>query len=318
MEPIEAQEVAALRADIGSLMHAELRSPWSARQAVASQLLARANEAWWRVHRSDPSAYERDLNRLNALTDWHGPHQQLAYWSPRGGTPVLMPPKFFGGDPLALHECFVASMSLNHAVLPPTSKPFAEELAEQQNDADAFTAHSSYFSKPYAYAKFFQPRGEVLHAYANNIGVQPVESRKSWRALNRQFSFYIEAFPTRSVRFARPPLAPARTELESTVFVCAINSVVHDIVLRLLRPTRVLLAGQTSWEMWPDSGADARGEDVGLLVRSNGKCRVFRNRAISAIHGGSMTVVRSNFLRTVYGPNSTAELRLLGHDVLAT
>lgn len=320
MDPIEHQEVGKLKEDIDQRIQAAAFCPWSVRQATASQLLARANEAWWRVHRSDPSAYQRDLDHLNDLTGWRGQYAQVALWMPCGprSSPVLMPPKFFGGNPLALHEYFVASMSLNHAILRPTSAPCAQELAEQQCEADAFTAHSSYFLRPYAYARFFRPRGEVLSAYANKIGVPAVASPTNWPTLNQRLSFYIETFPTRSVRFAPPPLKPTHAMLNSNVFVCAINSMVHDIVLRLLRPTRILLAGRASWQAWPDPGVAAYGQDVGVRVRGNGKCPVFHYRAASAVHGELTTIVRTNFLRTVSGPNSTVELRLLGSDVLAS
>ena len=36
-----------------------------------------------------------------------------------------------------------------------------------------------------------------------------------------------------------------------------------------------------------------------------------------AHNGGAVTMVRSNFLCTVYGPNSNDELQRLGRDVLA-
>ncbi len=317
MDPIEEDEIEALRVHVESEIEKAQHEPWPARQGAASRLLTAASSAWWRVHRSDPSAYERDLARLNEVTGWRDPYQQVAYWYPRHGERMLMPPKFFAGDALALHKRFVASMSLNHAVLPRTRKPFAKELAEQQSEEGAAAAHAAYFSRDYAYARFFRPRGEVLRAYAATIGLPPVGTSDFWRDENRRLAFYVEAFPTRSVRFALPPRRPTQQVLERTVFVCAINSIVHRVVLRLLRPTRVLMAGRASWELWPDSSAAALGDNVSRLVRRYGKCSVFRSRVVGELDGLPTTIVRSNFLRTVHGPNSTAELHRLGSRVLA-
>lgn len=138
-------------------------------------------------------------------------------------------------------------MSLNHAVLPSTNTSFAQELMDQQGAAAALAAHAEYFTRPYAYAKFFRPRAHVLHAYASAIGVRQLPPVANWTAINRRCSLYIEAFPTRSPKFALPPLGPAPAALQSSVFVCALNAIVHDIVLRLLRPRCVLLAGKASW-----------------------------------------------------------------------
>lgn len=317
MDSREKQELAALREEVSKRLLVTLRGTWLERRAVAAELLARANETWWRVHQLDTSAYERDLHRLNELTGWQGIHAQRATWRSSHGAEVLMPPKFFAGDPLALHDHFIASISLNHAVLSPNSASFAEELQEQQNTLDAFAAHRLYFSKGYAYSKFFRPRGEVLRAYATAVGILSVGAPADWRELNRTLSIYIEAYPTRSPKFVLPPLAPSRAVVETSVFVCAINAVVHDIVIRLLRPRRVLLAGRASWQLWPDSSTSDLGVDVSHLVRPGGACAVFRNFALGSIRGESTTVVRCNFLRTVYGPNSSDELRALGEQVLA-
>lgn len=318
MDAVELQAVKILKDQADARIQANSARSWDARRTAASELLAAAYEAWWRVHTLDATRYERDLARLNALAGWSAPYAQVAYWRPQTGSAVLMPPKFFGGDPLALEEPFVASMSLNHAILPATSAPFARELAEQQNHPDAFEAHSRYFSRPYAYRRFFKPRGEVLHAYAMKVGAGALPTASDWPALNRRFSFYIEAFPTRSGKFAEPPSSPGRALLDREVFVCAINSIVHDIVLRLLRPSRVLLAGKATWGAWPELGLAEFGKNVGALVRSDGRCPVFRSSAPRAIHGETTTIVRTNFLRTVYGPNSTLELQRLGRDVLGS
>lgn len=59
----------------------------------------------------------------------------------------------FGGDPTALDEDFVASMSLNHAILAVGHKGFERELRDQQSADASFTAHCDYFTQPYAYGR---------------------------------------------------------------------------------------------------------------------------------------------------------------------
>lgn len=318
MDHVERQEIAALKRQVATRTQEVMSDSWPTRNVTAKELIQRVYEIWWNVHARDPDAYGRDLNRLNTLTGWEGPYAQIAYWQPSHGKAVLMPPKFFCGDPSSLEESFVASMSLNHAVLPPTNTSFADELLDQQGAASTVAAHAEYFTRPYAYAKFFRPRARVLHAYASAIGVPRLPTVAQWETINQRCSLYIEAFPTRSPKFALPPLKPAPTTLRTNVFVCALNAIVHDIVLQLLRPRCVLLAGKASWHAWPDAGS-TDGADVGHLVReaSTYKCGVYRDQVTSTVHGGAVTMVRSNFLCTVYGPNSNDELQRLGRDVLA-
>lgn len=286
---------------------------WDERKQSAGELLAAVNRAWWGVHSKDLTAFQRDLARLNKLADWRNQHEQVAFWKRNGGPSLLMPPKFFGGDPLALDENFVASVSLNHAV--PTARDLTRELKDQQNELDCFEAHRQYFRKAYGYSRFFQPRGKVLHAYATAIGAVDVPPADDWAAINDRFALYLEVFPTRSVKFGA---APSCADLNERVFVCALNSIAHDVVLRLLQPRRILLAGKATWNAWPDSGLSARGHDVGSSVRKSSvsKCPVYRNDSPSSIYGTTVRIVRTNFLRTVSGPNSTDELERLGRDVL--
>lgn len=313
MTPLESQKVNDLQVLLNKRVQAATTKPWVERRKVANELIAAANDTWWSVHSTDAGAYQRDLDLLNSLAGWNDEYKQVAFWKPSGGGSVLMPPKFFGGNPLELDEIFVASMSLNHAVAKPDYKPFAQELAEQQNSKSAFVAHSEYFQRDYAYAKFFESRGDVLYAYAQQRGAKSLPQPADWHTLNQRFAFYIEAFPTRSHTFAKP----TTRDFGKEVFVCAINSIVHDIVLRLLRPSRVLLAGQATWDAWPDQGLATHGQDVRTLVRKDGTCKVFRFSGQSSVHGGQTTIVRTNFLRIVRGPNSNEELERLGRDVLA-
>jgi hypothetical protein len=315
MEAIEQAALASLRGVVATRIEAESGGQWAARRVAASELLAAVNGAWWNVHDQDPSAYERDLRRLNELAGWTGQQAQIAVWRSPLGETMVMHPKFFGGDPRALDEMFVASVSLNHAIL--EEETFAVELRDQQTREECFSAHRDYFSRHYGYKKFFGPRGRVLHAYATQTGRRPVPTLEDWRALNRNFALYIEAFPTRSRKFQLPPRAPSSATLDLEVFVCALNAIAHDVVRRLLRPRRVLLAGRATWAAWRDPGLVGQGTSVVLREGTKGKCPVFRQQAASSIYGAEVVVVRTNFLRSVYGPNSNEELTRLGSEVLA-
>lgn len=289
---------------------------WDERRKVAHDLLSKANAVWWRIHTANPLAYEKDLQLLNEIAGWTNNEQrQVSVWRTDAAQQMLMPPKFFGGNPLVLEECFVALMSLNHKELGRGNKMFLSEMADIQFRDNAFDAYKAYFDKKYAYSKFFMPRGRILHEYAKLLQQRnlPVIAEVGWRELNTRFAFYIEALPTRSPKSGKCPDFETRRELNRRVFVCAINAIVHEIVAQLLRPSCVLLSGKATWDLWPDAGLADYGRDVGLEVRPNGKaCPVFMNSANSTVHGEQTLIVRCNFLRTVYGPNSRAELRQLG------
>lgn len=291
-------------------------APWNDRRVAATGFLQEINDTWWRVHGIDPTAYQRDLDSLNRLAGWKGDFAQVSMWSSAQGQPFLMPPKFFGGDPMAMDENFVASMSLNHASLPGVSTAFERELSEQQEAGTAFSAHREYFSREYAYARFFLARAKVLQAFAHSRGLPDIPT--GWRELNRRYAFYIELVPTWSRRFRPAARAALSSGLITKSFVMALNKLVHDVTLRVLQPRWVLLAGKQTWGAWPDPGFSQMGRNVGNLIRSNGKpCPVYVLLQRSAASGKNVLVVRTNFFRTVYGPNSDLELQALGRDVLS-
>lgn len=163
---------------------------------------------------------------------------------------------------------------------------------------------------------FFGPRATVLRAYEKRLGDTSLTATSDWSSVNHHWSFYIESLPTWSKKFGVLPSTVELSELRSKVFVCALNSVVHDVVLKLLRPRAILLAGQATWRAWPDRALAELGTNLSSFVRSKGKnCQVYR-LVTQDTFGNLTTVVRTNFLRTVYGPNSNEELARLG-DVLA-
>lgn len=317
MNELEQNQLDTLRPLLRRGIEAAEGDNWIRRRDTAAQLLERINGAWWCVYAQNPDGYSSDLDRLNRAAGWDGEHSQTGEWHCAAGRDFLMPPKFFGGDPRSLDENFVASMSLNHAVLPSGNAAFKDELTEQQSAEAAFDAHCNYFSRSYAYAPFFRARAQVLRAFAQARKLPDIPPQADWQELNRRYAFYLELFPTRSRRFRPLPLGWDYHELRTASFVMALNAAVHDVVLRVLRPGSVLLAGKNTWTAWPDDDLAPRGSDVGRLVRASARpCPVYMTYAWSALSTRHVRVVRTNFLRTVYGPNSDAELRKLGKDVL--
>lgn len=317
MTDCERQHVDMLRQSLEPRIAGLTGAPWNQRRIVAHQILGQINAAWWHVHELDPTAYDRDLQILNARAGWNGEYAQIGEWRSTAERTLLMPPKFFGGDPLTLEQDFIASMSLNHAVLPKKNTMFAVELLEQQDAASTFIAHRQYFLRSYAYARFFRPRGLVLHAFARAQDCRNIPPESNWRELNLRYAFYIELYPTRSKKFRPPTHSLMYHDLGQTSFVMALNMMVHDVVLRVLRPRTVLLAGKKTWDAWPDPELSQPRANVGQRVRRKGRpCPVYVTSKPSALSAQGVLVARANFLRTVYGPNSNIELRRLGKDVL--
>jgi hypothetical protein len=319
VEELEQRMYEELATEIAQRVRLARPLDWVQRRVLAYELLRAVTRAWWRVYEQAPASYAADLTRLNVLAGWSGEYKQLPFWNPSDGSGgMLMAPKFFGGNPSVLAEPFVASMSLNHAAGSPESQSFQNELADQQSASSAVAAHSEYFLRPYAYERFFSARARVLSGYVEALQRHQASKVPHWREINGEWSLYIEAFPTWSRKFRPPATGVCARDLQSSVFVCALNSLVHKVVLNLLQPRAVLLAGRATWGVWPDPALSSEGHDVSATVRPVGRsCRVYVFCGASSL-GHLTRVVRSNFLRTVFGPNSNDELDRLGRHVLAT
>src|ERR1043165_2804913 len=213
MNELEEQCVRGVTRAVDAQLQNCAGGSWEARRIAANDLLSAVNTAWWTVYRSDPSGYKRDLEFLNQLAGWSGKHAQVDIWRGGSGRDLLMPPKFFGGNALTLDERFVASVSLNHGILPSGNMNFEAELDDQQDADRAFRAHREYFNRSYAYGRFFQPRANVLRAYAATLRLQVEDT---WQAVNSRLAFYIESFATRSERF-KPPRNVLRGSQDSLV-----------------------------------------------------------------------------------------------------
>jgi hypothetical protein len=276
----------------------------AARRESAARLLGQAVEVWFAEHREHPAAYAAALDAMNREADWTGDDRQLPVWTAPNGELLLLPPKFFGGDVSGLHDNYVLSISLNHAILGAgAADAFATEISDQQTPTTMTSSCRDYFSKPYAYRPFFSARAKMLAAYAEVRG-RPCAPGSSWQDVNARWSLYIERLPTRSRSCGRVPAWPRRTS-----FVRALNEFAHDVVFALVPPGAILLAGKANRDVLPGIAWRSCGE----LVRPDQTRSCPVDRGSYAITGGrSVPVIRCNFLRTVNGPNSDVELVRLG------
>jgi hypothetical protein len=231
-----------------------------------------------------------DLLKLNQLADWRGCYAAVSHVVDGGS--FMMPPKFFGGNPDRLHQDFVLAISLNHKALKDSK---SAELLDYQKRDTCLKAHQHYFRQEYVYSSFFKPRASVLRAYAATRGLGvPAD----WRFVNEQYSLYLEGYPTFSEKFKAP-----RAQLENEVFVMALNRLAHEVVLGLLRPRAVLLAGRGTWSLLPESSNPIAASPKCLGTLDSIKL----NPGVDPV-----AVLRCNFLRTVHGPNTTSDLEELG------
>lgn len=277
-------------------------SAWSKRAAAAALQLEGIHADWWGRFNAQPDAYARDLARLNALAGWSGDYAAVREVE-RAGRRYLAPPKFFGGSAAALSEDFVLAVSLNHAT--PETDGYVAELADFQVQGSCLIAHRDYFRQAYAYRRFFASRAKVLTGYTE---ARRLEVPQDWRLVNERFSLYLERYPTLSRKCTGA--AACHEELEAESFVMALNALAHDVVLRLLRPRAVLLAGRATWALVPAAAPADSSERIRPDQRR--ACPATVDRLALAPGAAPSTVVRCNFLRTVHGPNSDDELRRLG------
>ncbi len=267
--------------------------PWQARAAQAAVQLTAIHDDWWTRHKADLGAYARDLSTLNELAGWRENYTAVTSVVHRENV-LTLPPKFFGGDPALLHQDFVLAISLNHKT-PKDSN--SDEVTDFQTRDACLQAHRHYFRQAYVYRRFFAPRATVLSTYA---AARKLSVPEDWRAINEQYSLYLEGYPTFSQNF-REPRAP-RDRLEDEVFVMALNRLAHKVVLGLLRPRAVLLAGRATWSLLMSSNP----------IQVEPKCLGTLDHVALDPLAAPCAVLRCNFLRTVYGPNTTTELEELG------
>lgn len=300
-EPEQAL-VARRRARVEALVQELHAAPWQERAAAAGAQLDAIHGDWWARHLEAPGGYATDLRQLNEAAAWSGPFASLSTLE-RAGRTYLTPPKFFGGNASGLDPDFVLSIALNHAT--PTTDDYLDELAAFQSQPTALIAHRDYFEQPYVYGRFFKPRARLLSAYAEARGHGvPAD----WRQVNARYSLYLERYPTLSPK-CRPAVAP-HALLESRSFVMGLNSLAHRVVLALLRPRAVLLAGRDTHALLPTAAPRA----VGPRIRPSQApvCPATLDEVVLAPGLPPCRVLRTNFIRSQLAPNSTEELEAAG------
>jgi len=269
---------------------------WLERRELARTLLAQVVDAWFSADLASPGDYPREIAAINQRAGWKASELLQRYEFDKANR-TRLPPKFFGGGS-ELEEEFVLSISLNHKLPPATASARSLHLFTQESSefdrARMADACWSYFDRSYAYSKFFVPRAHVLRAYAvtsGNFEMRKLDPAHDFREINARFALYLELYPTWSPSFG--DCVP----LDS--FVLRLNDLVRRIVREVLQPRVLLLAGRASW-MCSDA---PQGERVNFGT----------GKFADVVQHGGLGVVRTNFLRTVHGPNSNAELAALGN-----
>lgn len=148
-----------------------------------------------------------------------------------------------------------------------------------------------------AYPRFFVPRAKVLRAYAEKIGLADLatkDPRRDYRELSRSLSLYIERLPTWSRKFSSKGF---RIDGDES-FLLKLNSLSSEVVLKLLQPKVVLLAGHATWNWQKEGQSHPKSIANGKWVR------------VEQTEG--CAIVRCKFLRTIGGPNSDRDLSNLG------
>jgi hypothetical protein len=251
----EGEAVDRCGAEVEKVLAEYGASSWARRTGAVLAGLETLHNAWWDVHVADPDAYGRDLARLNELAVWKNyppkkPRDRAKEYAQvthveRENRRFLVPPKFFGGDPMRLAERFVLAISLNHA-MPKNSAGYVTELCAWQERDTCFASHREYFVSGHVHAAFFAPRAVLVRSFLHAVGERDLPDD---RLLNQNYSLYLESYPTHSPNSGAS--RAAHTELEREVFVMALNGLARRLVLELLRPTAVLLAGHDAKLLLP-------------------------------------------------------------------
>lgn len=267
---------------------------WERRREAARDVFALIHAAWWRRYAAGPDRHAHDVQRINEILGLQGDDTQLAETSEG----EILPPKFFGGDPIDLEETFVLSVTLNHAL--PATRKFQRELADLQTEDACWRSHAGYFQQDYVHRVFFSPRAKVLLAFVGAL--PPAIDRDAFADPNRSRSLYLEVLPTRSRTFRLERITPEQHAALADVFTMALNDVARRTVLRILRPRHALLVGRAAADYLPITRA-AAPHPMG--------CGVSTDSITVEWTGVTVRVVRCGFIGRG-GPRRKEELAQLG------
>lgn len=202
-------------------------------------------------------------------------------------------PKFWTGDPVSIRPgAYVLVISLNHKF---TRAPTVDaEVSDLNESSEAhYRACAEHFTRHRVYS-FYRNFAPVL----NEMGLGLASH-----------AFFMDALPffsRRSRRLSAPEIRGCEgrlVELNREAVRCVVTSA---------PPALVYVNGttaQSALESWGAADVDWRAHYLASAT-SAGQCRV--DLARLHLFGVPIRAVRSNFLRSVYGPNSRDQLRELG------
>lgn len=213
-----------------------------------------------------------------------------------------IPPKFFTGDPEALRDGrYLLVLSLNHKfVRPPWPPLVASEIAALRGSPEQrFAVCSGYLHQRTIYSFFanFKP-------VVDGMGFDP----------NNLFDhvFFLDVLPFFSVRSAAHSEREL-SRLSGTLF--ELNRAAIEAVVTSVRPAAIHLNGRTAFSalgLWGQGSPSWSRRYLDHPTRA-GAC--WLEHATVELCGQKLPAFRSNFLRTVYGPNSTEQRFELGQCI---
>jgi|SRR5712671_973436 len=254
-------------------------------------LSAKLRDIITRAFEVSQEAYAAELTEHNAVLGLSG---DFAFRSE-------VRPKFFTGNPDSLKpSSYLLVLSLNHKYKPGPGTN--EELAALNvGPADHFMSCVNYFEtdEPYVFYKRFKP---VLEG----MGFRP--ARLGMRV------FFMDALPFFSSESRS--LTPADLRKVGGPFAELNREAVRAVVTEV-QPAALFINGKTAFsalETW-GGGSVAWRDRVLANTTQVGTCKVEVSQV--SLFGMSVRAVRSNFLRSVHGPNSNAQCQELGELLIA-
>ncbi len=256
-------------------------------------LRALLRQATERLFEQSDADFEAEVRRINGL-EGYAASRAFAPW-PRA--------KLFSGCPE--QASYALAISLNNKLIPAAgrSSGIDAEYAALSADAEsAFAAQAEYFAEAFGgsddYATFFDPLAEVL---ARGLGASKVGA-----AFLREHVLAIDLVPYFSQDFAEPK---RRGDWDAHA-----QDVADDLLSTLLdaHPPSVIFANGNASKPALEARGARFDHTVEVTNRSGAGTAVLNLGSL-----GDASIVHSNFLRKVYGPNSAEELAATGEVLRA-
>lgn len=208
-------------------------------------------------------------------------------------------PKFFTGEPEALEPgSYILALSLNHKATT-DSRAIAEVEALNSGPEQHFASCSNYFrgASIYPFYRNFEPVLRGMGVDAARLGADV---------------FFMDALPF----FSRRSRSHGADELRRLRgrFI-DLNREAVKSVLTSVPPSAILINGKTAFaitSLWSDGAIDWKRHFLENETRA-GACWV--DLADAELFGVRVKLVRTNFLRSIYGPNSVEQRHELGQII---